>query len=106
MNRGYTREDYLLVVAKLRSKVKDLVLGTDLIVGFPGETDEEFAQTVALAKQVAWHVGFVNIYSPRPGTVAEKIYQDDVPYVIKKQRWDILDQIINKDHLQERPKVV
>lgn len=106
MNRGYTREDYLLVVKKLREKIPDLVLGTDLIVGFPGETDEEFADTVALAKEVGWHVGFVNIYSPRPGTMSEKIYQDDVPYVTKKARWDELDQIINKDHLQERPKVV
>lgn len=106
MNRGYTREDYLLVVKKLREKVKDIVLGTDIIVGFPGETDEEFADTVDLAKKVAWHVGFVNIYSPRPGTVANKIYKDDVPYAVKKARWDILDQIINKDHLKERPKVV
>ncbi len=106
MNRGYTREDYLLLVKKLRDKVKDLVLGTDIIVGFPGETDEEFADTVDLAKQANWHVGFINIYSPRPGTLSEKLYKDDVPYVTKKARWDILEQIINKDHLQERPKVV
>lgn len=106
MNRGYTREDYLNVVKKLRAQVKDLVLGTDLIVGFPGETDEEFKDTVALAQEVNWHVGFVNIYSPRPGTLAEKLYPDDIPHTIKKARWDILDQIINKDHLQERPKVV
>lgn len=106
MNRGYTREDYLAVVKKLREKVKDVTLGTDLIVGFPGETDEEFADTLALAKEANWHVGFVNIYSPRPGTMSEKIYTDDVPYITKKARWDALDQIINKDHLQERPKVV
>lgn len=106
MNRGYTREDYLLVVKKLRQKIKDLVLGTDIIVGFPGETNEEFNDTVALAKEVGWHVGFVNIYSPRPGTVANKLYKDDVPYKVKKERWDILDEIINKKHLKERPRVV
>ena len=106
MNRGYTREDYLLVVQKLRQKVKDLVLGTDIIVGFPGETDDEFQDTVKLAKEVGWHVGFVNIYSPRPGTMSEKLYKDDVPYQVKKARWDILDEIINKKHLGERPKVV
>ncbi len=106
MNRGYTREDYLLVVKKLREKIPDLVLGTDIIVGFPEETDEEFEDTVDLAKKVGWHVGFVNMYSPRPGTMAEQIYKDDVPYLVKKARWDILDQIINKDHLKERPKVV
>ncbi len=106
MNRGYTREDYLRVVRKLRAQVKDVVLGTDLIVGFPGETDEEFEETVALAREADWHVGFVNIYSPRPGTLAEKLYPDDIPHTVKKARWDILDQVINKDHLGERPKVV
>lgn len=106
MNRGYTREDYLEVVRKLRAKVKDVVLGTDLIVGFPGETDEEFADTAKLAKEADWHVGFVNIYSPRPGTLAEKLYPDDIPHSVKKARWDALDEIINKKHLGERPKVV
>lgn len=106
MNRGYTREDYLAVVSKLREQVKGVVLGTDLIVGFPGETDEEFAETVELAKQANWHVGFVNIYSPRPGTLAEKLYPDDIPHGVKKERWNILDQIINKDHMAERPRVV
>lgn len=106
MNRGYTREDYLLLVEKLRKKVKDVVLGTDLIVGFPGETDSEFEETVDLAKKADWHVGFVNIYSPRPGTLAEKLYPDDIPHEIKKYRWDTLDEIINKKHLGERPKVV
>ena len=106
MNRGYTRQDYLNLVAKLRQAVPDVVLGTDLIVGFPGETDEEFADTLDLAKQVDWHVGFVNIYSPRPGTAADKLYRDDVAYAVKKKRWQILDQLINKAHLAERPKVV
>ncbi len=106
MNRGYTREDYLTVVRKLRAAIPEVVLGTDLIVGFPGETDAEFQETVALAQEVNWHVGFVNIYSPRPGTLAEKLYPDDIPHTVKKERWNILDQIINKDHLGERPKVV
>lgn len=106
MNRGYTREDYLQVITKLRQAVPEVVLGTDLIVGFPGESEEEFADTVELAKQANWHVGFVNIYSSRPGTAAEKFYRDDIPHAIKKKRWQILDQIINKDHLKERPRVV
>ena len=106
MNRGYTREDYLRVVTKLRQAVPEVVLGTDLIVGFPSETDEEFQDTVKLAKEVGWHVGFVNIYSPRPGTLAEQLYPDDIPHTVKKERWDILDEIINKKHLHERPKVV
>jgi len=59
-----------------------------------------------LAKQMDWHVGFVAIYSPRPGTAGWKIYPDNIPHHVKKKRWEILDQIINKDNLQIRPKVV
>ncbi|NLG06732.1 MAG: MiaB/RimO family radical SAM methylthiotransferase [Candidatus Pacebacteria bacterium] len=106
MNRGYSREDYLNLVKKLRAAAPDLVLGTDLIVGFPGETEEEFAETVDLAKRVKWQIAFVNIYSPRPGTAAQQLYPDDIPYAVKKRRWQILDQYINKKNLKSRPKVV
>lgn len=106
MNRGYTCEDYLAVVTKLRAKVPDAVIGTDIIVGFPGETEEDFEKTVELAKTANWKVGFVAMYSPRPGTAAWRIYKDDVPHVVKKKRWEVLDKIINKDNLKKRPKVV
>lgn len=106
MNRGYSREDYLNIVKKLRQAAPDVILGTDIIVGFPGETEEEFADTVDLAKQVDWHVGFVNIYSPRPGTSANQLYRDDIPHAVKKRRWQILDELINKKNLKQRPKVV
>lgn len=106
MNRGYTRESYLELVNKLRAVDPSIVIGTDIIVGFPDETDAEFAETVELAKQVDWHIGFVAMYSPRPGTASARIYPDDIPQKVKKQRWEILDQIINKDNLSIRPKVV
>ncbi len=106
MNRGYTRQDYLNLVQKLRRSIPDVVIGTDIIVGFPGETDQEFQDTVVLAKKIGWKIGFVAIYSPRPGTTAWRLYPDDIPHKIKKQRWDILDQIINKDNLNQRPIVV
>ncbi|HOZ03673.1 MAG TPA: radical SAM protein, partial [Candidatus Woesebacteria bacterium] len=106
MNRGYTRESYLEVVNKLRAVDPSIVIGTDIIVGFPGETKAEFAETVELAKQVDWHIGFVAMYSPRPGTASARIYPDDIPQKVKKQRWEILDQIINKDNISIRPKVV
>ncbi|MEN8253226.1 MAG: MiaB/RimO family radical SAM methylthiotransferase, partial [Patescibacteria group bacterium] len=106
MNRGYTKESYSELVEKLRSADKDIVIGTDIVVGFPGETEEEFQETVDLAKEIDWKLGFVAMYSPRPGTASDRIYQDDIPYKVKKQRWDILDQIINKDNLKVRPKVV
>ena len=106
MNRGYTREKYLEVVAKLRQVDKNIVLGTDIIVGFPGETAAEFKETLDLVKQVGFKVGFVARYSPRPGTVSWRLYQDDVPASVKKRRWEVLDKLINKDNLQVRPKVV
>jgi tRNA-2-methylthio-N6-dimethylallyladenosine synthase len=106
MNRGYSREDYLNLIKKLRQAAPDVVIGTDIIVGFPGETEEEFTDTLGLAKKVNWHLAFVNIYSPRPGTTANQLYLDDVPHAIKKRRWQILDELINKKNLNKRPKVV
>lgn len=108
MNRGYTRERYLEVAAKLRAADPEITLGTDIIVGFPGETDEEFQDTVSLAKAVDWKIAFVAMYSPRPGTAAWRIYPDDVPHTVKKERYDILDELINKSNLRDgnRPVVV
>jgi tRNA-2-methylthio-N6-dimethylallyladenosine synthase len=106
MNRGYTRERYEEVVEKLRRADPEITIGTDLIVGFPGETDEEFAQTVELAKRMDWKLAFVAMYSPRPGTASWRIYEDSIPHTLKKQRWEVLDKIINKDNLAVRPQVV
>jgi len=106
MNRGYTRERYVEVVEKLKQVDPEIVIGTDIVVGFAGETEVEFQETVDLAKQMNWKVGFVAIYSPRPGTAGWKIYPDNIPHHVKKKRWEILDQIINKDNLKERPKVI
>jgi len=106
MNRGYTKERYLEVVTKLRAADPTVTIGTDIIVGFPGETDEEFQETVELAKSINWKVGFVAMYSPRPGTASWRIYPDDLPHTVKKARWEILDQIINKDNLHVRPTIV
>lgn len=106
MNRGYTRERYLEVVRKLRAADPSIVLGTDIIVGFPGETDQDFEDTVSLAKEVDWKVGFVAIYSPRPGTASWRIYPDDIPFPEKKRRWEVLDEIINKKNFDSRPVVI
>ena len=105
MNRGYTREDYVVVVEKLRAKVPEVVIGTDIIVGFPGETEADFEETVALAKQVNWRVAFVAQYSPRPGTAAWRIYADVISPQEKKRRWEILDELINKSQMTERPYI-
>jgi tRNA-2-methylthio-N6-dimethylallyladenosine synthase len=94
------------IAKKLKEADPAIVLGTDIIVGFPGETEQEFQDTVDIVESAEWKVGFVAMYSPRPGTAADRLYKDDIPHIIKKRRWDILDQIINKNNLAVRPKVV
>lgn len=106
MNRGYTVADYKRVIKKLRAKAKDITIGTDIIVGFPGETKADFEHTVDLAKELDWHIGFVARYSPRPGTAAARLYKDDVSPAEKKRRWQILEDLINKKNLQNRPYVI
>jgi tRNA-2-methylthio-N6-dimethylallyladenosine synthase len=106
MNRGYTREDYIRLVSKLRSKIKDIVIGTDIIVGFSGESEADFQDTVDLAKQMDWQVAFIGKYSPRPGTAAFKTLPDDISPQEKKRRWLVLEELINKKHLSHRPKIV
>jgi tRNA-2-methylthio-N6-dimethylallyladenosine synthase len=105
MNRGYTRERYLEVVRKLRAADPAIVIGTDIIVGFPGETLDEFAETVAMAQEANWRVAFISMYSPRPGTGSYRIYADDVLHHEKKRRWEVLDKMINKDQMSTRPHI-
>jgi tRNA-2-methylthio-N6-dimethylallyladenosine synthase len=103
MNRGYTREDYLKIINKIKKEIPDATFGTDIIVGFPNETDQDFQQTVDLAKEVGFQVAFIAQYSPRPGTAAWRIYKDDIPAKIKKERFRILEELINRPHLFHRP---
>jgi tRNA-2-methylthio-N6-dimethylallyladenosine synthase len=106
MNRGYTRQQYLCLVNQIKTKIPNVELGTDIIVGFPGETDKDFQDSVDLAKQAGFKVGFIAQYSPRPHTVASKLYPDNVPPAVKKQRWQVLEDLINKKHLKTRPQVI
>ncbi len=96
MNRAYTKQEYLELVQKIKSKVKDVRFSTDIIVGFPGETDEQFLDTVDVCKKVGFEIAYINKYSPRLGTVSAKIFENDIPMKIKKERWVILDQLVNK----------
>jgi len=86
MRRRHTREDYLALVAELRSEIPGIHLSTDLIVGFPGETPEDFEQTLSLVEAVGFHSMFSFKYSERPGTIAAKRYRDDVPEAEKARR--------------------
>lgn len=95
MNRWYTAEEYLRLISKLKTQISNLKITTDIIVGFCGETDEEFKNTVKLAKKVGFEKAYISIYSPRPLTVATKTMKNDVSYSVKKKRWQILEDLIN-----------
>jgi tRNA-2-methylthio-N6-dimethylallyladenosine synthase len=96
MNRGYTREYYMDLVRRLRDRIPDISITTDLIVGFPGETEEDFAHTIDLVKQVEFDVAFCFKYSPRRGTPAAAM-EDQLPEDVKLERLykllEIQDQI-------------
>ena len=85
MNREYTRSDYLRLVNLIRREIPGAVITTDLLVGFPGETDEDFKETLELCTQAEWDAAFTFLYSVRAGTAAAKL-PDDVPMEKKKAR--------------------
>jgi len=100
MNRWYTPKDYLQLVWKLRKKIPEVTLSTDIIVGFCGETEEQFMDTVSLCKTVGFTKAYISIYSDRPMTAAHKVLSDSVAQKEKKRRWDLLDERINKTNLR------
>jgi len=95
MNRPYTAKQYLELVKKIRRRIPDIKIGTDIIVGFPGETEEQFQNTIKLCQKVGFEKAYIAMYSPRPGTAAFK-FKDNVTYEEKKRRWEILEELINK----------
>ena len=95
MNRRYTREDYLKLIEKLRKTVPDITLSTDIIVGFPGETNEDFEETLSIVKEVEYDSAFTFIYSIRKGTPAEK-FEDQIEESEKHRRFDLLVSAVNE----------
>ncbi len=100
MNRGYTLSQYLDIVNKLRKRIPDIRLGTDIIVGFPGEKEEDFDQTCQTMKEIEFAQAYMFKYSPRDGTTAFKL-KDDVTPQVKKDR---LNKIINLQKLVSQKK--
>jgi tRNA-2-methylthio-N6-dimethylallyladenosine synthase len=95
MRRTYSRERYLLLVDKLRSSIPDLALTTDLIVGFPGETEAEFEETVSAVEEVGYDGAFTFVYSPRQGTEAASM-PDQVPEDVKGERIERLVDAVQR----------
>ena len=100
MNRGYTREEYLKIINKVRSLIPKISITTDIIVGFPGERKKDFADTLRLMKEVRFNSAYMFQYSPRPGTPAEKM-SEQIPEEIKLERLhkviDLQKEIIGKE---------
>ncbi len=95
MGRVYNREQYLELVRKIKAAIPDVSLSTDIIVGFPNETDEQFEETMTLYKEVGFETAYTFIYSPREGTPAAKM-KDNVSMEVKKERLQRLNQLVNE----------
>jgi tRNA-2-methylthio-N6-dimethylallyladenosine synthase len=95
MNRKYTKEDYLELVEKLRTKTPDIAITTDIIVGFPGETEEDFEETLDLVRKVGFDSAFTFLYSIRKGTPAEH-FSEQVPEDVKHERFNRLVDEVNR----------
>src|SRR5262245_52118032 len=95
MRRTYSRERYLQLVGELRAAIPDLALTTDLIVGFPGETEAEFEETVSAVQEVGYDGAFTFVYSPRQGTEAASM-ADQVPEELKRERIERLIDVVQR----------
>ena len=102
MNRKYTKEQYLDLIKRIRNKIPDVVFSTDIIVGFPGETEEDFEDTIDVVKQVNFEQIFMFIYSRRVGTRADKM-ENQIPEEIKHKRFDRLKQVF-EESIEENNK--
>lgn len=105
MNRWYTREEYLTLIDQIRAKVPDIRFTTDIIVGFPGETREDFEETLDLVCQVQFERVYIAWYSPRPGTAALKM-KEEIDIHEKKRRYTELDHLVlhlaGREHLLDK----
>ena len=104
MGRKYTIDEYLEIVNKLREKIPNVSITTDIIVGFPGETEEDFEKTLDIVNKVKYDLAYTFIFSPREGTPAAKM-KDDTSMDIKKDRLARLNELINKYALLSNEKM-
>ena len=109
MNRKYTREKYLQIVNKVKQEIPNIAITTDIIVGFPGETEEDFERTLDLVKEVGYDSAFTFLYSIREGTIAAKM-ENQIPEDIKHERFqrllDTLYPIFYDKNLKYKDEVV
>ena len=105
MNRNYTIKHYKNLIKKIRKRIPDITLSTDIIVGFPGETKKQFENTVRLFKEIKFDMAYISQYSPRPGTAAAKM-QDNISKVEKRKREKILTEVLKKIAISKNKKYI
>jgi len=105
MNRHYNQKQYLELAERIKKNIPEVAITTDIIVGFPGETEKDFRETIEVVKEVGFSMPFIAKYSPRPGTVAAK-QKDDVSKTEKEKRWRELTDIQKKILEKENKKLV
>jgi tRNA-2-methylthio-N6-dimethylallyladenosine synthase len=105
MNRKYTREDYLVLAEKLRNALPGIAVTTDIIVGFPGETEKDFEDTLSLIEEVRFDSAFTFLYSVRKGTPAEK-YDGQIPENVKHERFNRLVEAVNRISAEKNAETV
>jgi len=106
MNRQHTREEYIALIDNIRKIIPDCGLSQDMMTGFCGETEEEHQETLSLLEYVKYDFGFMFAYSERPGTLAEKKMEDDVPFDVKKRRLAEIILLQQKHSLYHTEKFV
>ncbi len=106
MNRRHDREAFLAVIDRIKKKKPDIALGTDIIVGFCGETNKQFEDTISLYKICDFDISYHAQYSERSGTLAAKAFPDDVPKVEKKRRWRVLQDLMEERVLKKNQAYV
>jgi len=105
MKRGHTVEEYVAKLERIRELRPDISFSSDFIIGFPGETEADFAATMDLIGRIGFDVSFSFVYSARPGTPAAQL-EDDTPEAVKKQRLAILQERINQNAMQISRRMV
>lgn len=106
MNRKYSIEEYKDIVNKLRKEMPDISITTDIIVGFPGESDTDFAKTAELMEEVEYDMAYLNEYSPRSGTPSAEYMEDNVDVKVKSERKELLNEILKKSAQKKNKKLV
>ena len=96
MNRRYGCAEYMDIIRRVRAKHPAMAIGTDIIVGFAGETEEQFERTISLYEEIRFDISYNAIYSPRTGTAAWRAFKDDVPREEKRRRWNRLQEVMER----------